>query len=310
MGDQLIVDRGQDPGTQAAASAAGAVGANGWMAYVGGRSLFFAPWSASTISGLIAAGYGILPVYALATPLTVAQGSVDGAEAARLTGAVGIAPGAFVMLDVEPSFYTANSSGSLDYANAWQAAVQAAGFKSCMYSTAAFLDAFQSTPPSADAVIVARYPQPGVAWGPPSTGSIPDAQPSWPAARGWQYTNEVSLAGIACDLSVINFSLAGGLDMAQLDDIQATVNAINQRTALLFNGLFYGDSGAVDSSGTHYPTWTPGVLADISAKLTSLQTTIGNLQVPPANLQPVLDAIASVKAEVAALGKHLGEGTP
>ena len=208
MADEIILDAGQDPGAQAAIVAAQAVGARGWLAFSGGRSLVFPPWSAATVQGLLAVHYGILPVYAMATPLTQAQGIGDGQTAAAEWQAWGISPGALGMLDVEPDFYNLNPVGCLAYANAWQQAVHQAGYLSCMYGLANFIDAFQSTPPSADAVIVANYPLPRQLWGPPSTADIPGVQATWPQRRGWQYTNDVTVGGVTVDVSVINFSLA------------------------------------------------------------------------------------------------------
>jgi len=209
MPDSVILDAGPDPGVQAASTAAQAIGASGWMAFSGGRSLVFPPWSSTTVQGLLAASYGVLPVYAMATPLTQAQGLGDGQTAAAEWRAWGIPSGSLGMLDVEPDFFNFNPNGCLAYANAWQEAVQAAGYKSCMYGLANFLDAFQSTPPSADAVIVANYPLPHQLWGPPDTATIPNALATWPQQRGWQYTNEVIVGSVNVDLSVINFSLAG-----------------------------------------------------------------------------------------------------
>ena len=105
-------------------------------------------------------------------------------------------------------------------------------------------------------------------------------------------TNEVIIAGINVDLSVINFSLAGGDDLTP--DEHLTLYDINTRTALLYNAVFFGNEGP--------PGDKPLVQARATADgLARIEQMISNLQVPPANLQPVMDAIAALKADLDSL---------
>lgn len=78
---------------------------------------------------------------------------------------------------------------------------------------------------------------------------------------------------------------------AMTPDEHQTLIDINIRTALLYNALRYGNAGVADSS------WP----ADWAARFDALGKAVANLQVPPANLQPVLDAIAALKADLDAL---------
>lgn len=291
MTDSLLLDAGQDPGTQAAIVAAQAIGARDFMAFSGGRSLFFPPWSKTTVQGLMANGLGVLPVYAMDTPLTQAQGFGDGQTAAAEWQDWGIPPGSLGMLDVEPDFFNFNPVGCLTYANAWQAAVQQAGYLSCMYGLANFIDAFQSTPPSADAVIVANYPLPKQLWGPPSTDSIPGALATWPTQRGWQYTNEVTLGTVTCDVSVINFTLGGDPDMTP--DQDATLTACRTALADIWNLLTSGHTGVEYGHGD-LPLAVPAATVDVNALAAALAP-----HLPPATDPAVVatDVVAALRAQ-------------
>ena len=210
MEDVLILDRGEFPGIDACVRAAQEVQARGWMVYIGGRSLVFDPWPASAAPDLMGRGLGVLPVYAAAGPLTDRQGTADGGETASLLRSFGIAAGSHVMLDLEAELFRSDREAARSYARAWFDAVRSAGWRPVLYSSPDGIEALAARPAGApDAVLVAAYPRPNVRWGPPGTADA-DIADGCPAARGWQYTNEIDLAGTTVDLSVINFSLAGG----------------------------------------------------------------------------------------------------
>lgn len=208
----IVLDRGQDPGVQGALNALNTAGAEGWLAYVGGRSLFFAPWSAGTVQGLVDAIAQVLPVYALATPLTSGQGSADAATAVAAVNAWE-RPFDNIMLDVEPSYYSANPGGTLAYISSWVAGVHHSGMQATVYGTGSTISGVYAANIAPDFVLVANYPYPaGVLWGPPDPAHIfgfPDG--IFPGRRGWQYANEVVFAGLNCDISTTQFKLLGGL---------------------------------------------------------------------------------------------------
>jgi hypothetical protein len=137
--------------------------------------------------------------------------------------------------------------------------------------------------------VIANYPgfDPGVTW---VDGLTP---PAAPHGRQWEGTH--TEFGLSVDRMWLDDSFTTGeLNMAQLDDIQQTVSDINTRTALLYNALFFGNSG----ENPPKPLVQAQATADGIAKIEQM---ISNLQVPPASLQPVLDAIAGLKADLDSL---------
>jgi GH25 family lysozyme M1 (1,4-beta-N-acetylmuramidase) len=108
-----------------------------------------------------------------------------------------------------------------------------------------------------------------------------------------QFTDCGSTPGVAgcCDQNRVlkpplSQWLTGGSDLTP--DEHQTLLDINNRTAELYNFIRYGE----DSGGNHEYD------RDRIAELTIL---VQNLQVPPANLKPVLDAIAALKADLDSL---------
>jgi GH25 family lysozyme M1 (1,4-beta-N-acetylmuramidase) len=134
----------------------------------------------------------------------------------------------------------------------------------------------------------------------------------------WQFTDRQSLPGIAgpCDASVFHGSIAdflaliGGLNVAQLDEIQA---AVNRADATLNQQTF----GATDPSGKPMPmgwtvSYTHTLAVGLDAKVSQLlgdddkvnqavSALTGQMQSQGAALQAAQTAITSVKAEVDAV---------
>jgi hypothetical protein len=199
----IVLDSGQDPGVGPAVAAAQAAGAQAWEVYVGGWSLYYPPWSTGTCQGLRVAGYGILSVYAYGSPLMFAQGAMDGAEAATLAAAYGCPLGSLIMLDIEGA---AETAAGAQYAAGWASGVRGADYRPAAYSNSGFFALLNEG--DWDAVIVASYLSVGSSTATPDLGAAPGFGGRWRASRGWQYAENVPIAGVTCDINVINFSLA------------------------------------------------------------------------------------------------------
>lgn len=124
-----------------------------------------------------------------------------------------------------------------------------------------------------------------------------DPQQTWepwllrPAApTGWQWQGGHTEFGIDVDSTWFDDWFAPafsgfpqGVDMTPEE--HQTLNDINARTAELYNAVFYG----ADSAGKH--EYDRDRLAELAAA-------VANLQIPAAQLKPVLDAIAALKADL------------
>ncbi|MFC1404475.1 MULTISPECIES: DUF1906 domain-containing protein [Streptacidiphilus] len=120
--------------------------------YVGGssRACDQPQLTAAWVAAVDASGWSIVPIYAGAqapdrtsanrinAATATSQGRADGAEAAGDAGALGIAPGSPVYLDMEaydqkdPTV----AAAVLDYTRAWDAAMHAEGYRAGFYSSA------------------------------------------------------------------------------------------------------------------------------------------------------------------------------
>lgn len=82
---------------------------------------------------------------------------------------------------------------------------------------------------------------------------------------------QVRDAGPYDESVILDPSWVGGAIVAQLDDIQATVEVVNTRTAELYNLLTFGDTGPEDATGEHKPLIVVAPLAALRAELDALK---------------------------------------
>jgi hypothetical protein len=144
-----------------------------------------------TREALDAAGWGIAPIYVGQQTLgpgrhvvSLAQGAIDGQDAAALAGQEGFAPGSCLYLDLEngPPF----ESPQVDYVSAWANAVVDNNFQVGVYCSHAFAADVQNLLPAAriwaiKVSTVQAHPFPGT--------NFPDLHPAgsgYPAAAAWQ----------------------------------------------------------------------------------------------------------------------------
>lgn len=143
-----------------------------------------------------------------------------------------------------------------------------------------------------------------------------DPLPTLPAGwQSWQFVNDININGSQYDASMVaDTFVTEGTDMA-LDPTDGIVQEFRERLndieQMLANGKRQGASFAADGTPTYidvpqWPFWLLAVLqADQTAIVTAVadvKTALGSLQVPPADLQPAMDALSKLSA-------HLGLGT-
>ena len=120
--------------------------------YLGPTPSHFARTWRGRRAGLVAAGWGLAPIYVgqqVQGPgseiVTPGQGALDGADTCRLLAAEGFPPGAFVYLDLEngPPFTTPQQQ----YVAAWIDAVLACGYSPSVYCSFLFAKDVQALRP-------------------------------------------------------------------------------------------------------------------------------------------------------------------
>lgn len=149
------------------------------------------------------------------------------------------------------------------------------------------------------------------------TGQL-DPIPALPAGwRAWQFVNDLAINGSWYDASVVDPALFGGemLDQTTVEKLlqgAADAGAARAEVTLGFQALA---DGSKDPAAPNYLSTRLDQLAalitglDVAAiktELDTMQSALAGLVaqgMPPANLQPLQDAIAR-------LGAHLGVGTP
>lgn len=149
------------------------------------------------------------------------------------------------------------------------------------------------------------------------TGQL-DPIPALPAGwRAWQFVNDLPINGSWYDASVVDPALFGGemLDSTTVAKLlQGAADAGQTRAAVTLGYQVLADDSKDPNAYTYLSAMFDRVLtaitgldlAAIKTELDTVQTELAGLVaqgVPPANLQPLQDAIMR-------LGAHLGVGTP
>lgn len=133
-----------------------------------------------------------------------------------------------------------------------------------------------------------------------------------PGASAWQYTHDVTINGSLYDVSVIDLSLLqGGLNVAQLDDIQNGVNYvrswIDNNGDPLLRDIQHATEQGTGVGGNEIAQILAGVLAlggqdaTLISAVQAVKTELDSLAAGGSTVD-----LTKVYTELANLGKHLG----
>lgn len=272
MNDHLFLDAAYPPFPAELLLDLANTGADGCFLYVWGPIVNWTPYHRALLQQ---AGFHAVPI--------VVPGNAPGdpIEMVNAVNAWGW-PGGPVIFDFE---------GGSDPGSPWfQNAVNVFaihGYRAEPYGTSSFLDRYDPE----DRDWVANWIRTGI------LDPIPTLPAGWEA---WQFVNDIIVNGHTYDASIVSDVLLGE-DMTPQQE--ATLNAVNERTAELFNLLAYGATGQLPD-GTNKPLYVPFQpeldaikqgLADLSHAVANLPPGGGLSQIDEARLANIDGAVARIE---------------
>lgn len=199
---------------------------------------------------------------------------VDGAAAVAAMAACGLGPGYILALDIEPSEFDAFPNAWPGAADEWCDAVRAAGYRPVVYGTDVTLAACGN---HADAIWRA---EPGDC--DPAGPGIGGLAPGFFAGRRANQCMNGTYNGVELDLSISQFTMSTtGEEMTLTSEEHDALITI--RDELL--------KSALPGSESWYDIWN-----GMNQMLTAISKQLASLQIPPANLAPVTDALVKLQA--------------